>query len=73
MYKHLKGLHTRVNFQMNNAYVTKSCMDKIAIQIHGRPIDFYVIVYTVSLIWLQSTHCKQCKKKLLLVECFCTI
>lgn len=72
MCKHLKGLHTTVNFQMNNAYVTKSCMDKTAIQIHGRSIDFYVTEYAVSLTWLQS-HIANNVKKLLLVECFCTV
>lgn len=73
MYKHLKGLHNTVNFQINNTYVTKSCVDKITIQIHGRSIDFYVIEYAVSWTWLQSPHCKQCKKNLLLVECLFTI
>ena len=62
MCKHLKGLHTTVNFQMNNAYVTKLCMDKTAIQIHGRSIDFYVTEYAVSLTWLQSHIANNVKK-----------
>ena len=62
MYKHLKGLHNTVNFQINNTYVTKSCVDKITIQIHGRSIDFYVIEYAVSWTWLQSPIANNVKK-----------